>query len=179
MQVSSVTTQMASVKLTARPAVEQTAQNGHSASDATTAEPEIVDPFCNADNPQIITFQDVTSAAFKIRKGVELTPCVKSHFSDLIDMDIYLKKEFLQFTGSFKERGARYALLMLSDEQKKTGVISASLGNHAQGLSYHGWKLGIPVTVVMPLKASLMKIQKCRNYHANVVVQVCRPRHRY
>lgn len=47
-------------------------------------------------------------------------------------MDIYLKKEFLQFTGSFKERGARYALIMLSDEQKKKGVISASLGNHAQ-----------------------------------------------
>lgn len=45
--------------------------------------------------------------------------------------------------------------------------------NDWQGLSYHGWKLGIPVTVVMPMKASLMKIQKCRNYHANVVVQVC------
>lgn len=61
-------------------------------------------------------------------------------------MDIYLKKEFLQFTGSFKERGARYALLMLSDEQKKTGVISASLGNHAQvsllvgpGCPYMAW----------------------------------------
>lgn len=192
MQVSSVTSQMASVKLTARPPAGQAkseptpATNGVSsgntndtppASTATTngtaaaTEPEIVDPFCNADSPQIITFQDVTSAAFKIRKGVELTPCVKSHFSDLIDMDIYLKKEFLQFTGSFKERGARYALLMLSEEQKRTGVISASLGNHAQGLSYHGWKLGIPVTVVMPLKASLMKIQKCRNYHATVVVQ--------
>ncbi|XP_052863075.1 L-threonine ammonia-lyase [Anopheles cruzii] len=187
MQVSAVSTQLRSVRLSAtaseqdsdpKPStnhvdsMENTAliamPNGRP---ATPTEPEVVDPFCNADTPQIISFQDVTSAAFKIRKGVELTPCVKSHFSDLIDMDIYLKKEFLQFTGSFKERGARYALLMLSDEQKKTGVISASLGNHAQGLSYHGWKLGIPVTVVMPLKASLMKIQKCRNYHAAVVVQ--------
>nr|XP_029714117.1 uncharacterized protein LOC115258189 [Aedes albopictus] len=134
-------------------------------------EQEFTDPFCNADNPQIITFQDVTSAAFKIKKGIEYTPCPKSHLSEMVDMDIYLKKEFLQFTGSFKERGARYALIMLSDEQKKKGVISASLGNHAQGLSYHGWKLGIPVTVVMPSKASLMKIQKCRNYRATVIVK--------
>ncbi|XP_065088484.1 L-threonine ammonia-lyase-like isoform X2 [Ochlerotatus camptorhynchus] len=132
---------------------------------------EFTDPFCNADNPQIITFQDVTSAAFRIKNGIEHTPCPKSHLSEVIDMDIYLKKEFLQFTGSFKERGARYALVMLSEEQRKKGVISASLGNHAQGLCYHGWKLGIPVTVIMPSKASLMKIQKCRDYHANVIVQ--------
>ncbi|XP_058821522.1 L-threonine ammonia-lyase-like [Topomyia yanbarensis] len=132
---------------------------------------EFTDPFCNADNPQIISFQDVTSAAFKIKKGIEFTPCSKSHLSEMIDMDIFLKKEFLQFTGSFKERGARYALVMLTEEQREKGVISASLGNHAQGLSYHGWKLGIPVTVVMPVKASLMKIQKCRDYHATVIVQ--------
>lgn len=86
-------------------------------------------------------------------------------------MDIYLKKEFLQFTGSFKERGARNTLLQLSDEQKKVGVISASLGNHAQGLSYHGMKLGIPVTVVMPKEASIMKIQKCRDFGASVIVE--------
>jgi threonine dehydratase len=86
-------------------------------------------------------------------------------------MDIYLKKEFLQFTGSFKERGARNTLLMLTKEQQKKGVISASLGNHALGLSYHGYKLGIPVTVVMPIAAPMMKIQKCREYHANVIVR--------
>lgn len=61
---------------------------------------------------------------------------------------------------------------MLSDEQKKIGVISASLGNHAQGLSYHGFKLNIPVTVVMPVAAPIMKIQKCRSYGANVIVKV-------
>lgn len=60
---------------------------------------------------------------------------------------------------------------MLSEEQKKIGVISASLGNHAQGLSYHGFKLGIPVTVVMPTAAPIMKIQNCRNHGATVVVQ--------
>lgn len=72
---------------------------------------------------------------------------------------------------SFKERGARYALLMLSEEQKRLGVISASLGNHAQGLSYHAYKLGIPCTVVMPTAAPIMKIQKCRSYKANVIVR--------
>lgn len=74
---------------------------------------------------------------------------------------------------SFKERGARYALLKLSDEEKKIGVISASLGNHALGLSYHAFKLGIPCTVIMPLTAPIMKIQKCRNFNAEVLVQVC------
>lgn len=73
--------------------------------------------------------------------------------------------------NSFKERGARYALLNLTEEQKRKGVISASLGNHALALSYHGWKLSIPVTVVMPTAAPIMKIQKCRNYKARVVVE--------
>jgi threonine dehydratase len=86
-------------------------------------------------------------------------------------MDIYLKKEFLQYTGSFKERGARNVLLQLTSEQKKHGVVSASLGNHAQALCYHGMKLNIPVTVVMPKEASIMKIQKCRNFKATVLVK--------
>ncbi|XP_017491093.1 PREDICTED: L-threonine ammonia-lyase-like [Rhagoletis zephyria] len=131
----------------------------------------ILDPFCDPAKPQKISFHDVTSAAFLIRGGVERTPCPRSTSSDAYGMDLYLKKDFLQVTGSFKERGARYALLCLTDQQKKTGVISASLGNHAQALSYHGWKLDIPVTVVMPKEAPIMKIQKCRNYKANVVVE--------
>lgn len=73
--------------------------------------------------------------------------------------------------SSFKERGARNALLMLNEEERQRGVIAASLGNHAQAVCYHGYKLGIPVTVVMPLIAPIMKIQKCREYHANVVIE--------
>ncbi|TMW46599.1 hypothetical protein DOY81_008316 [Sarcophaga bullata] len=87
--------------------------------------------------------------------------------SDSYGIEMYLKKDCLQYTGSFKERGARNALLSLTDEQRKNGVISASMGNHSQGLSYHGWKLNIPVTVVMPKAASIMKIQRCRNFKAN------------
>ena len=58
-------------------------------------------------------------------------------------MDIYLKKDYMQYTGSFKERGARYTLLMLDEKQKKKGVIAASAGNHALALAYHGGLLGM------------------------------------
>ncbi len=57
-------------------------------------------------------------------------------------MEIYLKKDYMQYTGSFKERGARYTLLKLDEEQKARGVIAASAGNHAQALAYHGGLLG-------------------------------------
>lgn len=82
--------------------------------------------------------------------GIENTPCTRSHMSELTGMEIYFKKDFLQYTGSFKERGARYALLKLSKEQKLAGVVAASAGNHAQALCYHGKQLKIPVLVVMP-----------------------------
>jgi len=132
---------------------------------------EISDPFCNPDHPVKINFHDVTSAAFKIKGGVEYTPCPRSHLSEATGMEIYLKKEFLQSTGSFKERGARNCLMHLNAEQKRKGVISASLGNHAQGVCYHGMKLNIPVTVVMPVTAPIMKIQKCKSFGANVIVK--------
>ncbi|XP_048515961.1 L-threonine ammonia-lyase isoform X6 [Athalia rosae] len=131
----------------------------------------VFDPYCVEGNPQKITFEDVTSAAFKIKSGIINTSCARSRLSDALGMEIYLKKDFLQSTGSFKERGARYALVMLSEEQKRAGVISASLGNHALALCYHGAKLGIPVTVVMPAVAPIMKIAACKQHGATVVVQ--------
>ncbi|KAG7204002.1 hypothetical protein KM043_001866 [Ampulex compressa] len=134
-------------------------------------ETSLVDPFCVEDHPHKITFEDITSAAFKIKGGVINTPCVQSRLSDTTGIDLFLKKDFLQTTGSFKERGARYALVMLSEDQRQTGVISASLGNHALALCYHGYKLGIPVTVVMPVLAPIMKIAACRKYGANVIVE--------
>merc|ERR1719232_1778664 len=85
-------------------------------------------------------------------------------------MDIYLKKDYMQYTGSFKERGARYTLLMLSDEQKKKGVIAASAGNHALALAFHGGQLNIPVTVCMPVVAPIMKVENCKKYGANVII---------
>lgn len=83
----------------------------------------------------------------------------------------FINDVFFYRIFSFKERGARHALLKLSEEEQNMGVISASLGNHAQGLSYHAYKLGIQCTVVMPVTAPIMKIQRCRSFNATVLVQ--------
>ncbi|CAG9860696.1 unnamed protein product [Phyllotreta striolata] len=151
--------------------MEQYTNNSPSDSDNDIDLEMLDDPCCNPNKPVEITFEEITSAAYKIRSGISYTPCIRSHMSRLTGMDIYLKKDFLQQTGSFKERGARYVLLQLTEEQKRNGVIAASLGNHAQAVSYHGYLLGVPVTVVMPIVAPIMKIQKCREYNANVVME--------
>lgn len=85
-------------------------------------------------------------------------------------MEIFSKLEYLQRTGSFKERGARNALAQLSPSQQKRGVIAASAGNHAQALAYQGKLLGIPATVVMPKYAPLIKIGNCQKLGATVVL---------
>ncbi|CAK5006227.1 unnamed protein product [Meloidogyne enterolobii] len=118
-----------------------------------------VDPLCNPKKPVKIQFSDISSAAFNIRDGIVRTPTMRSKsFSSMFGVDLYLKREYLHVTGSFKERGARFALIRLNEEQKRIGVIAASAGNHALALAYHGQQLGIPVTVVMPKCAPLMKI---------------------
>ncbi len=86
-------------------------------------------------------------------------------------MEVYCKLEYLQRTGSFKERGARNALTLLSDDQKKRGVIAASAGNHALGLAYHAQLLQIPATVVMPRFAPLTKIVNCGRLGAKVILE--------
>ena len=85
-------------------------------------------------------------------------------------MEIWLKRDDLHRTGSFKERGARHALLCLSENERARGVVAASAGNHALGLAFHGTQLGIPVTVVVPETAPEVKINRCRVLGARVVV---------
>src|ERR1700704_950993 len=85
-------------------------------------------------------------------------------------MRIFSKLDYLQRTGSFKERGARNALAQLSAAQQKRGVIAASAGNHAQALAYQGRLLGIPATVVMPKFAPLIKVSTCQQLGATVVL---------
>lgn len=114
-----------------------------------------------------VTFSDISRANVAIRSGIKRTTCEKSYFlSELIGANIFLKTEFRQFTGSFKERGARNAIMHHICEQgdsfKNTGAIAASAGNHALALAYHGKQLGIPVTVVMPTVAPMAKVDKCR-----------------
>ena len=130
---------------------------------------DIGDPWCDPKNPRIIEFGRISEAAIRIAGGIVKTP-VDDFPIDQDGMKIYVKKEFMQYTGSFKERGARFTLMMLSEEQKKIGVIAASAGNHAQALAYHGGLLGIPVTVVMPIVAPIMKVENCKKYGANVII---------
>ncbi|QQE12437.1 threonine ammonia-lyase [Planctomycetota bacterium] len=118
-----------------------------------------------------ITYQDILDARKRIDGSVVYTPCQKSdQLSELTHFDTWCKLEFLQRTGSFKERGGCNALMQISDEQRKYGVIAASAGNHALALAYHGQRLNIDVTVVMPTFAPLIKITTCRSFGANVIL---------
>lgn len=119
-----------------------------------------------------VSFADIRAARRRIASGVVVTPCPESiPLSEITGARIWCKLDNLQRTGSFKERGARNALLRLTSAQKKRGVIAASAGNHALGLAYHGRLLGIPVTVVMPHYAPLIKVGTCRRLGARVVLQ--------
>ena len=119
----------------------------------------------------MLTLADVVAARDRIAGGIYESPCVESiPLSQLTGARIHCKLDYLQRTGSFKERGARNALLQLSAEQRKAGVIAASAGNHAQGVAYHGSLLDIPVTVVMPRFAPLIKVSNCRQLGARVVL---------
>src|SRR2546430_14376033 len=118
-----------------------------------------------------VTLEDVRAAAARIAGAVYRSPCPYSlALSRYTGCEIYCKLDHLQLTGSFKERGARNRLMLLSEDEKKRGVIAASAGNHALGLAYHGKLLGIPVTVVMPKWAPLIKVSNCRALGANVIL---------
>jgi len=123
-------------------------------------------------NDMPVRFQDIEAAAKRIAGQVVETPCPRSiPLSEATGMEIFCKLEYLQRTGSFKERGARNALLLLPADQQRRGVIAASAGNHALGLAYHAQLLGIPATVVMPRFAPLTKVVNCRRLGAGVILE--------
>ena len=112
-------------------------------------------------NNASLTLQDVRDAAGRIAGAVVRTPTMHSKtLSAITGAEIWLKFENLQFTAAYKERGALNALLQLTDEQRARGVIAASAGNHSQGLSYHGTRLGVPVTIVMPRTTPTVKVMQ-------------------
>jgi threonine dehydratase len=118
-----------------------------------------------------VTINDVRAAAERIAGSVVRTPTLHSQtLSSLTGATIYLKFENLQFTAAFKERGALNTLLQLGDNTRKNGVIAASAGNHAQGLAYHGKRLGVPVTIVMPLTTPTVKVMQTESHGATVVL---------
>ena len=119
-----------------------------------------------------VTLRDIRAAQRRIASGIIVTPCSSSiPLSEITGARIACKLDNFQRTGSFKERGARNALLRLSPGARRHGVIAASAGNHALGLAYHGRLLGIPVTVVMPDYAPLIKITTCQRLGARVLVR--------
>jgi threonine dehydratase len=93
-----------------------------------------------------------------------------STFSNITQGDVYLKLENLQKTGSFKVRGATYAMSQFTDSERKAGVIAASAGNHAQGVAYAASRLGIKSTIVRPAFSPVAKIQATESYGADVIL---------
>jgi threonine dehydratase len=118
-----------------------------------------------------LTFESIKAAAERLDGHIEKTPLRRSRtLSEITGADVWVKFENQQFTAAYKERGALNKLLQLSETDKRRGVIAASAGNHAQGLAYHGARLGIPVTIVMPRSTPFMKVEQTRNFGAEVVL---------
>jgi threonine dehydratase len=119
----------------------------------------------------LISIEHVRAAARAIHGKVDNTPFLRSQtLSELTGADIWLKFENLQFTGSFKQRGALNKLLSLTPEQRAKGVVTVSAGNHAQGVAYHAGQLGIPATIVMPVSTPSVKAQRTASFGAEVVL---------
>src|SRR6476661_2477305 len=118
-----------------------------------------------------VLLADIQAAAARIGGSVVRTPTLHSQtLSQLTGASVWLKFENHQFTAAYKERGALNTLLQMSEEARSKGVIAASAGNHAQGLAYHGHRLGIPVTIVMPKPTPTVKVTQTESHQATVVL---------
>ena len=119
-----------------------------------------------------LTLADVEAAARRLRGEVVDTPCLASRtLSALTGCEVYLKFENLQFTASFKERGALNKMAQLEPAERAAGVLAVSAGNHAQGVAYHAQRMGIPATIVMPRFAPAVKVENTRRFGATVVLE--------
>ena len=119
-----------------------------------------------------LTLDDVRAAAARIGDAIVRTPMMHSQtLSNISGAEIWLKFENLQFTAAYKERGALNALLLMDPAKRERGVIAASAGNHSQGLSYHGTRLGVPVTIVMPRTTPTVKIMQTESVGGKVVLE--------
>src|SRR6478735_7079520 len=119
-----------------------------------------------------VTLSDIEAAASRIAGSIVRTPTLHSKtLSQLTGAEVWLKFENHQFTAAYKERGALNTLLQMSPEARAKGVIAASAGNHAQGLAYHGHRLGIPVTIVMPKPTPTVKVTQTEGHNATVILE--------
>jgi threonine dehydratase len=114
---------------------------------------------------------EIRAAAARLQGQVLNTPCVESRtLSQMAGCQVFLKFENLQFTASFKERGACNKLVQLSQEERQRGVIAMSAGNHAQGVAYHAQRLGLRAVIVMPRFTPMVKVERTRMFGAQVVL---------
>lgn len=119
-----------------------------------------------------VTLESIKTAAKRIAGAVEVTDFDRSRtLSEMFGATVWLKRENLQFTGAFKERGALNRLLSLSEEERKKGVIAMSAGNHAQGVAFHANRLGIPAFIVMPEATPTVKVENTRGHGATVLLK--------
>src|SRR6266567_3557705 len=117
-----------------------------------------------------VTLRDIEAAADTIAGFVKPTICERSRtISDIVSANVWIKFENLQFTATFKERGALNRLSALSADERRRGVIAASAGNHAQGVAYHAACLSIPATIFMPVGTPTVKIENTRRHGATVI----------
>jgi threonine dehydratase len=125
----------------------------------------------SANNTLPVSIADIRAAHARIRDAIQRTPTVISEtLSKLTGATVYLKFENHQFTAAYKERGALNRLLLLDAEARAKGVVAASAGNHAQGLAYHGKRLGVPVTIVMPQTTPTVKVMQTEGHGATVIL---------
>ena len=119
----------------------------------------------------MIDVEDIRAAAERLKGQVLDTPCVESRtLSQITGAQVFLKFENLQFTASFKERGACNKLVQLSEDEKRRGVIAMSAGNHAQGVAYHAQRLGLRAVIVMPRFTPQVKVERTRSFQAQIVL---------
>jgi threonine dehydratase len=116
-----------------------------------------------------VALKDVRAAADRIAGAVVRTPFMHSTtLSELTGAEVWLKFENLQFTGSFKERGALNRLSTLTPAQRQRGVVTVSAGNHAQGVALHAQRLGIPATIIMPTTTPRVKVRRTQSFGARI-----------
>ena len=119
-----------------------------------------------------LSLGEIRAAAWRLRGEVIETPCLPSRtLSALTGCEVFLKFENLQFTASFKERGALNKMAQLTPAERAKGVLAVSAGNHAQGVAYHAQRMGIPATIVMPRFAPAVKVERTRGFGASVVLE--------
>ena len=119
----------------------------------------------------MMTLEKFEEASEKVKEVVLSTNLIYSeYFSDKTGNKVYFKPENMQYTGAYKVRGAYYKISTLTDEERKKGLITASAGNHAQGVAYAAKIYGVPTTIVMPTTTPLIKVNRTKGYGARVIL---------